>query len=166
MSGFLVKSLLIRKAEVNEASSLSKLAIRSKAYWGYSANFMAACEKELVITEHQLESDKFLYMVAESKGEQLGYYGLEKISESEFELEALFVDPKYIGSGIGRALLTHAKEMAAKMGGVTLVIQGDPNAKNFYLATGCILTGKRESASIPGRFLPTFSISLVDDNVA
>jgi len=160
------KPLLIRKAKVNEASSLSKLAIQSKAYWGYSADFMSACEKELMIAEHQLENDKFLYMVAESKGEQLGYYGLEKTSESEFELEALFVDPKYIGSGIGRALLTHAKKMAAKMGGVTLVIQGDPNARKFYLAAGGILTGTRESASIPGRFLPTFNISLVDDNVA
>ena len=133
-------SLVIRKVKENETSSLSNLAIRSKTYWGYSAEFMLACETELLITKNKFESDKFLYMVAESKGEQLGYYALEKISESEVELEALFVDPVHIGSGIGRALLIHAKKVAAKMGGVTLIIQGDPNdtlqvigvLKNFH----------------------------------
>ena len=163
---YISESLLIRKAEVNEARSLSNLAIRSKAHWGYSPEFMAACENELVIAKSKLESDRFLYMVAEGNDEELGYYALERISESEFELEALFVEPKHIGSGIGRALLAHAKEAAAKMGGVTLIIQGDPNAEKFYLAAGGVRTGERESESIPGRFLPMFSISLIGNNVA
>ncbi len=145
---------------------MSNLAIRSKAYWGYSTEFLKACKNELVITKNKLGSDKFLYMVAENNGEKLGYYALEKISKSEFELEALFVKPEYIGLGIGKELLAHAKKMAAKMGGVALTIQSDPNSEKFYLAAGGVLSGKKESKSIPGRFLPTFRISLIDDNVA
>jgi len=45
------ESLLIRKAEVHEATSFSRLAIHSKVYWGYSATFMKACENELAITD-------------------------------------------------------------------------------------------------------------------
>ena len=144
---------------------MSELALRSKAYWGYSDEFMSACENELRITPDKLDNDKFLYMVAESEGKQLGYYALEIISESEYELDALFVDPEHIGSGIGRELLSHAKQTAAKLGGTTLIVQSDPNARNFYQTAGGVLAGMTESASIPGRFLPTFSISLVDDYI-
>lgn len=159
-------SVLIRDVKIHEASVLSNLALRSKAYWGYSAKFMAACENELLVTENKLASDKFQYMVAERKGKVIGYYALEKMSEPEFELDALFVEPDCIGSGIGRALLSHAKKAAANLGGVNLTIQGDPNAQKFYIAAGGVLTGERESASIPGRFLPTFIISLVGNDVA
>lgn len=145
---------------------MSNLAIQSKAYWGYSTEFMKACENELVITKNKLGNNKFLYMVAENNGEKLGFYALEKISKSEFELEALFVKPEHIGLGIGKALLAHAKKVAVQMGAAALTIQGDPNTEKFYLAAGGVLTGKRESESIPGRFLPTFRISLIDDNIA
>ena len=158
--------LLIRDVELHEASYLSELAIRSKAYWGYSVKFMAACQNELLVSLDKLKSNKFHYMAAERRGEIIGFYALEHLSESEFELEALFVEPKYIGSGIGRALITHSKKYAAAVGGDTLIIQGDPNAEKFYLAAGGKLTGKRESVSIPGRFLPIYSIPLVGENVA
>ena len=158
--------LLIRDVELHEANALSELAKRSKAYWGYSAEFMTACKNELLVSPSKLESSKFHYMVAECRGEIKGFYALEHLSESIFELEAIFVEPKYIGSGIGRALITHAKKYAAEIGGSSLIIQGDPNAEKFYRAAGGELTGERESASIPGRFLPTFSISLVSENVA
>jgi hypothetical protein len=46
------------------------------------------------------------------------------------------------------------------MGATKLIIQGDPNAERFYIAAGGVRTGTRESASIPGRFLPTFAIDL------
>lgn len=160
------EALLIRDVELHEASYLGELAIRSKAYWGYSAEFMAACRNELLVSLDKLKSSKFHYMAAERRGEIIGFYALEHVSESEFELEALFVKPKYIGSGIGKALITHAKKYAAAIGGGTLIIQGDPNVEKFYLAAGGKLTGKRESASIPGRFLPIFSISLVGEDVA
>ncbi len=150
----------IRKAQGREAQSLSKLAMYSKAYWGYSDAFMQACRNELLVTEEMIKNKSSYYAVAEEQGELVGFYSLEGVTESSVELGLLFVEPKHIGLGIGRKLIEHAKNHAKVSGGVTLYFQGDPNAEGFYRAVGATITGKQESSSIPGRFIPTFSIPL------
>ena len=42
----------------------------------------------------------------------------------------------------------------------TITIQGDPNAEAFYESIGACSAGYRESASIPGRFLPVFKLEI------
>ena len=64
------------------------------------------------------------------------------------------------------AVSEHAKSVASSMGARQLTIQGDPNAERFYIAAGGVLMGRTESGSIPGRFLPTFSVSLTGNNAA
>lgn len=139
---------------------MSELAFDSKAYWGYSSEFMQACRQELSVTPEKLESVLFTYRVYESNAEVLGFYALECLTEQEVELEALFVKPEHIGTGIGKALMTHAIELAKAKGFVSLKIQADPNTENFYLASGAILVGQQESASVKGRYLPVFRHSL------
>ena len=156
----------IREARSNEAEMLTALAIRSKAYWGYSQSFMEACRNELTVTGNSLRSAELHYYVAESESGLLGYYAIERLSDREFELEALFVEPEFIGNGVGRALIGHAKNLVKKLGGIALIIQGDPNAERFYRAAGGVLNGMRESASISGRRLPLFTIDLASDDVA
>ena len=41
-------NIKIRNAVVSEAKLLSDLAMRSKAYWGYSKEFMEKCRAEFV----------------------------------------------------------------------------------------------------------------------
>lgn len=139
---------------------LSALAFQSKAHWGYSAEFMSACRAELCVSEEDLESKTSTYVVAEIIGKSVGYYGLEQFDSSGWELKALFVSPAHIGTGIGRLLMEHAKSTVIKKGGQNIVIQGDPNAAQFYLNAGGQLSGERESESIPGRYLPLFTIPL------
>ena len=158
--------LEIRNAYKSEAKLLSDLAIRSKAYWGYSKEFMEKCRDELSVQPINIESKNFQYFVGEWNNEIVGFYALEQLSKSEFELEALFVEPIHIGTGIGRALINHAKIQAAELGGQILKIQGDPNAEEFYQAAGGVRTGSKESASIGGRYLPKFEISLIGKNIA
>ena len=152
-------SVRLRPARPNEASVLSSMAMVSKAYWGYSAEFIEACHEELSVSSENLASDKFSYFVAESDGERVGYYALKRVSDSEYELDALFVVPEKIRTGIGRRLIEHAKKQVVTSGGSCLLIQGDPNATEFYLAAGCRLVGQRESQSIPGRYLPLFIVN-------
>lgn len=151
-------SITIRRAQAPEARRLSEVAFHSKAYWGYSPEFMAACRRELTYTPADLRANPFF--VAEVDGRIVGFYGLASLSPTEIELEALFIEPAYIGQGYGRALIDHAKVTAQNLGAAALIIQGDPNAAPFYRAAGGRLTGQRESASIPGRYLPTFVIPL------
>lgn len=156
----------IRRARPDEADLLGELAMRSKAYWGYSRAFMEACRAELSYPASRIECDANSVAVAELAGEVAGFYLLRRESEDVFELEALFVEPDCIGSGIGRALIEHAKSEGARRGGRRLVIQGDPHAERFYRAAGGVPIGQRPSASIPGRQLPLFSIELVPDRRA
>ncbi len=148
----------IRKARQYEAEILSNLALRSKAYWGYSEDFMEACVRELTYSPDRIQNNHFF--VAETNDSIVGFYALDRLSSTEIELDALFVDPASIGKGYGRCLIEHAKITATNLGASILVIQADPNAKNFYIAAGGILTGVKESASILGRYLPTFIIHL------
>ncbi len=57
-------------------------------------------------------------------------------------------------------LIEHAKRTATALGAQRLVIQSDPYAARFYRAAGGAQTGESESASVPGRYLPTFEIAL------
>ena len=49
-------AIIIRRAARHEAGALSRLAMRSKASWGYDADFMERCRPELTVSEaHILE---------------------------------------------------------------------------------------------------------------
>ncbi|MDX1500195.1 MAG: GNAT family N-acetyltransferase [Woeseiaceae bacterium] len=139
---------------------MSALARRSKAHWGYPPEFLEACTEELTIDQARLADGNYPCFVAEHAGTVLGFYALDRISDSLVELDALFVEPANIRSGIGRALVRHAVAEARALGARRLVIQGDPNAAGFYTAMGARPCGERESASIPGRMLPLFEIDL------
>lgn len=148
----------IRPGTTTEAARLSDLAFRSKAHWGYSDAFMEACREELTYAPEDIEN--LDVAVAEDDGRVVGFYALARLSATEVELEAMFVDPDVIGRGYGRRLMDHALRAATAGGAHAMVIQGDPNAEPFYLAMGGTITGTRESDSIPGRYLPTFRIAL------
>ena len=150
----------IRPAEPSESRDLTDLALRSKAHWGYSAEFMASCRAELTVTPEDVANDLLSYFVAEEDGRRLGFCALERITSSEFELEALFVEPERTGCGIGKALISHAVRFARERGAQSILIQGDPNAAGFYESSGATQIGERESDSIPGRFLPEYRISV------
>jgi N-acetylglutamate synthase-like GNAT family acetyltransferase len=152
--------VIIRSARVDEARLLSDLALKSKAHWGYSAEFMERCRAELSYSEQQLRAEDMRFFVAESAQRVVGFYALEQLSATEIELAAMFVDPACIGSGFGRLLMEHAKSVAAALGAKQLTIQSDPYAERFYVAAGGVVTGTSESASIAGRYLPTLTIDL------
>lgn len=159
-------SFIIRPAEPAEAGLLTDLARRSKAYWGYSPEFMLACQEELTYTAGDIESSALQFAVAEVNGSCIGFYALLQLTKDEIELEALFVEPAHIGKGYGRELIEHAKAAAAARGASRLIVQGDPNAERFYQAAGGVVVGQRESNSIAGRYLPLYVIALSRANPA
>ena len=152
--------LTIRAARVGEAGFLSELALRSKAHWGYDAAFIEACRDELSVDAGRLGDAEYWCRVAEDRGAILGFYSLVRISDEDCELEALFVEPSSIGTGVGRSLVQHAIAQARALGAARMIIQGDPNAGDFYVAAGGRQIGSRASGSIAGRFLPLFEIAL------
>jgi len=153
-------SLTMRPATGEDAATLTALALRSKAHWGYSEEFLAACHEELTLTSAQIAAPRFFCHVCLSDERPIAFYSLEIISTKIAELDALFVEPDYIGKGIGKMLVHHAREQAGRLGIVKMIVQGDPHAEHFYTAIGAVPCGTRESGSIPGRQLPLFKIKL------
>lgn len=154
-------NMFIRLGRPEEGPALTALALRSKALWGYSREFLDACRQELTYDAAYVVAHR-VYVV-ESEGRVVGFCSLERLSDSELELGALFVEPGETGKGYGRILVTHAIEKARALGASRLVIQGDPNARGFYLAMGATLAGESPSGSIAGRMIPLFHLALDDE---
>jgi GNAT superfamily N-acetyltransferase len=151
---------VIRRARPLEAPLLSDLALRSKAHWGYTREFLDACRDELRVSAEDLEAHPTF--VLESDDRLLGFYTLEHISPDAVELGHLFVEPDAIGAGLGLALVAHARDEARQRGYRKIVIQADPHAEGFYRAIGARKVGTRASSSIPGRELPLLEVSLAE----
>ncbi|MFP8880585.1 MAG: GNAT family N-acetyltransferase [Myxococcota bacterium] len=147
---------VIRAARSDEAALLSEIAFRSKAYWGYSEEFMVSCREELTVTADFIDANPSF--VCEDEGGVIGYYTLERRSTSRIELEHMFVEPTAIGRGYGRQLMDHAIRQARAAGYRVLAIQADPNAERFYLSRGAIRVGTEASHSIPDRVLPLLEL--------
>ena len=71
----------------------------------------------------------------------MGFYSLRP-SQSAWELDNLWVLPKFMHQGIGRALLAHALATAARGGASEITVDADPNAESFYLECGAIKRGE------------------------
>ena len=155
----MTKAVQFRVARREDAHVLSELAMASKGHWGYSAEFMAYCQDELAISAEEISAEGYCCVVAEREGAILGFYALQKLSKREVELDAMFVHPRHIGTGIGRRLMEHAQASAAEMDAECILVQSDPNAEAFYRRTGAEVIGSKESVSIPGRYLPLLRFS-------
>lgn len=68
-----VKECSIRPARASDAADLSRLAIRSKAHWGYPRAFMRACRDELTFTLAQIDAEHRHVVVAERAGRPVGF---------------------------------------------------------------------------------------------
>jgi GNAT superfamily N-acetyltransferase len=147
----------LRPAVPGEAAALSRLALRSKAHWGYDEEFLAACRAELTLRPEQC--DGVHTVVAERDAVLLGFYRLAGEAPVA-ELADLFVDPTAIGQGVGATLLADAVDRARAVGVARLVIDSDPHAEEFYAHMGARRIGTVASGSIPGRELPRLELAV------
>jgi GNAT superfamily N-acetyltransferase len=150
--------LAIRRARPEEAGLLSALGLRSKAHWGYDAEFLAACRDDLTLSADDIASSSVY--VFDGVDAPLGYYRLLLQDDGVAELDALFVEPAAMGQGVGRSLWQHAVATAATLGCSEMIWQSDPQAEGFYLAMGARRAGESESTVTPGRMLPLMRFRL------
>jgi GNAT superfamily N-acetyltransferase len=148
----------IRRAGPAEAGVLSTLALRSKAHWGYDADFLAACQDDLTLSADDIATSAVY--VFDGASTPSGIYRLVLRDDSVVELDALFVEPAAMGQGVGRRLWQHAVSTATKLGRSEMVWQSDPQAEGFYLAMGARRAGESASTVMPGRMLPLMHFRL------
>ena len=154
----------IRPACAGEAGSLTALCLRSKAHWGYDAEFMRLCALVLTIGQDSIVEGRVLVATDET-GRAVGTASVMPDGESggvDAELGLMFVEPTAIGSGVGRALFGEAARLARRLGYRRMTILADPNAAPFYERMGARFLRHAPSDAIPGRTLPFYDYDLAD----
>jgi len=148
--------IAIRRARGDEAEALTRVAHAAKRYWGYPEAYIQLWKDDLTVTPDFVERQAVFCAVQDAK--ILGFYALSGEGKT-YELEHLWVEPEYIGTGIGAQLLAHAARTIRAAGGTTLRIASDPHAEGFYRRMGARRVG--EVASKPeGRTLPLLVLEL------
>ena len=147
----------IRRARPDEADALSALAARSKAHWGYDADFLERVRDAMTLRSEDVVRHE-VWVLEAADGILIGYHRV--IPGDPAELEDLWVEPSSIGSGAGRRLFAHAVGIARDGGASALEIDADPHAAGFYARMGAVRIGDTRSTLIPGRSLPRMRIGL------
>lgn len=151
----------IGPARPSEVEALSALARRSKAHWGYPADWLEAWGPQLTLSRADLETHEVF--VARGAEQPVGFYSLAFGNRAA--LEHLWMDPRFMGRGLGRRLVEHAMSRTALRGYGSLQVDADPNAEAFYVRMGGIRVGL-VPAPVAGaaRLLPRLVIPVFDED--
>ena len=149
--------LSLRRPRPDEAATLTELCLRSKAVWGYDAEFIDACRKELTLTPELVRDSQI--QIAEEDGVVVGVAEVS-VNAGVAVLDKLFVEPRRLRSGAGRRLFEWAMNAARDHGAKIMKIDADPGAAEFYRRMGAVDDGVARSGSIPGRVIPRLKLAL------
>src|SRR5437867_3686004 len=149
---------MIKEASIADAQTLTQIALDAKRHWGYPEDWIKHWQSDLTISADFI-ANNYVY-VAEQDGEIRGFYALCLV-EDKAELEHMWVQPSYIGTGIGKELFLDAMERAANLNVREVELSADPNAAGFYERMGARQIGETDS-EIDGkpRKLPRMKIDV------
>jgi GNAT superfamily N-acetyltransferase len=148
----------VRGAQAGEARDLTALCLRSKAHWGYDAEFMRLSARTLKVHEADIADGRVL-VAADGSDQPLGVACVQGHGEA-VDLADMFVDPPAIGSGAGRLLFEASVGLARRLGARRMTILADPHAAPFYERMGARFLRNAPSDAIPGRVLPLYEYDL------
>jgi GNAT superfamily N-acetyltransferase len=146
----------IRRARPDEGPQLREIAIAAKSYWGYDGESVRRWADDGDFTPSGLATlDAF---VAEADGRAVGWASLLQ-KDDGWWLEDLWVEPAWMGKGIGEGLFRHAASRARSLGSRKLQWEAEPNAVGFYERMG----GRFVRDGVPsawGRIIPVMALDL------
>ncbi len=140
----------ILKANKDDATILTALTMKSKAYWGFSTRQLEDWKEDLTITSDYIVTNSVYKLELNSM--LIGYYSFRKISGDEILFDNLFVLPQYIGKGYGKVLMIHFLDQKESKGIKMITLESEPKAEAFYLKFGFNTIDNIETA-IEGRYL-------------
>ncbi len=153
----------IQPAVSSEAQMLTDIAFAAKRYWDYPQSYFDIWTDELTITPEYIKKNKVFTVKIDNR--IVGFCSIREVEEDSyigeifvnkgFWLDHLFIDPEYIGMGVGNQLMDYVNFYCKDRRISNLFIFSDPFAKGFYDKVGAKYV--RESpSSIPGRTLPVY----------
>jgi GNAT superfamily N-acetyltransferase len=146
----------IRRARPDEGERLREIAVASKSHWGYERERVERWAADGDFSPAGLAAKEVL--VAEVDGRPVAWASLLPRGEVCW-LDDLWVEPEWIGAGLGSLLFRRAAERATRLGAVRLEWEAEPNAVGFYEKLGA--RRLRESGpSAWGRILSIYGVDL------
>ncbi|MEM6540006.1 MAG: GNAT family N-acetyltransferase, partial [Bacteroidota bacterium] len=124
----------IEKAQRADSEKITDLTIRSKNYWNYGDKQIAEWRDELTITSKYIEENQ-VYKLTINNG-LIGFYAFQALNNKVVKLNYLFVEPKHIGNGHGKRLMTDFLKRIEKTDYKKVTLDADPNTEIFYQRIG------------------------------
>ncbi|MFL5960795.1 MAG: GNAT family N-acetyltransferase [Gaiellaceae bacterium] len=121
---------LLRAAAPADYERLRELTFESKAHWGYDRDFVRRWAEGL-----GFETD-YERWVAEVDGVVVAWAALVPPADGVAVLDDLWVDPAWLGRGLGSRLFRLAADRARELGAERLEWGAEPNAVGFYEKLG------------------------------
>ncbi|CUH97381.1 hypothetical protein P22_3509 [Propionispora sp. 2/2-37] len=158
---------IVREADLSESHILTDISFAAKRYWNYPKAYFEIWKDELTITPEYIQNNKVC--VAEVDGRVVGYFSLVEVKRdfwagrvfvnAGFWLEHIFIQPEYIGRGIGTQLINYLEAMCRELGVDKVRIFSDPNANGFYDKMSARYLGESPS-SIEGRTVSLYELDI------
>jgi GNAT superfamily N-acetyltransferase len=148
-------SSTIRAVDPQEGERLREIAIASKSHWGYDLDRVTQWAAQGDFSPQGLRS-KEIY-VADVDGRAVGWAALIPRGEVCW-LDDLWIEPEWIGKGIGTRLFRHAAERGKHLGAQRMEWEAEPHALGFYERMG----GRYLRDSEPGVWGRTLAVMGVD----
>jgi GNAT superfamily N-acetyltransferase len=128
----------IVRATPADASRLTEIAFAAKRHWGYPERWIQTW-RDILTMRPEFIGANVAYCAMEDGG-SVGFYLLTTENDG-MHLDHLWILPRAMGRGIGRALFEHAVEEGKRRGFQTIKIEADPNAEGFYQRMGAKRVG-------------------------
>ena len=136
-------TLSIRAATTAERAPLEALQRRASDVWEAYREQLAAHPDAIVLPPAFVDSGWVRVAVAEDN-RPIGFSVVIPRGAAIHELDGLFVDPHYMGHGVGRLLVEDAVARAARDGAAGLEVIAGP-AQGFYEKVGFAVIGVAET---------------------
>ena len=146
---------MIRRGGPEEGGRLKEIAVASKGHWGYEPQRVRDWADRGDFDPGTLE--QLALFVAEADGRAIGWASVEPRGETAW-LADLWVEPEWIGKGVGTALFRRTVDHARESGARVLEWEAEPNALGFYEKMGA--RPLRDSTSEWGRMLSVMGVGL------
>jgi GNAT superfamily N-acetyltransferase len=125
----------VRTAVVAERRALEELMMRaSVAGTRYGVELRA--NPDAVSVPREQFADGLVRVAERDDGSVAGFAVLLPPVDGVCELDAIFVEPEVMGSGVGRALMEDAAERALAWGATAIEVVANPDAAGFYERAG------------------------------
>jgi GNAT superfamily N-acetyltransferase len=150
-------SVHIRPPDPQEGERLREIAIAAKSHWGYDLDRVRQWVADGDFSAEGLRAKEFY--VADAEGRAVGWASL--ITDDDVcVLDDLWIEPEWMGQGIGSQLFHHAADRARELGATRMEWEAEPHAVGFYERMGARYVRDGE-VSAWGRVLAVMGVELV-----